>query len=127
MLRPALSAATAAGAPPPRIVGVAIHTDIEDGLSYLRGFGEGAFDEISVGRGWQNEIVTQRVWRTIGGDPSAPQVIVISRRMHATLDPIELTFADDSVHRVVVGYQELLAWVRIGAPLATGDPPRPRP
>ena len=101
-----------------RIVGVAINTDIREGLGYLESIGSNLFDEVSVGSGWQNEHVIRLIHQQRLAEPAAPLVVVVSRPLAATLAPLRLTYGEDSVLKVVWGASGISAWVRAGANLS---------
>ena len=86
-----------------RVVGVAVNTEIDEGLRYLQSFDLASFDQISLGSGWQNEHIARVVWRDSTIEASAPQVIIVARRMKAQLKPLTLQFSPDSVVKVLVG------------------------
>ncbi|MEJ7810794.1 MAG: hypothetical protein WKG32_10335 [Gemmatimonadaceae bacterium] len=100
------------------VVGVAANTDLREGLGYLESIGADAFNEISVGSGWQNEHIIRLIRRERIAEPGLPLVIVVSRPMTATLAPLTLTYGADSVVKVVQGSRSIVQWVRGGADLA---------
>jgi hypothetical protein len=106
-----------------RLIGVAVNTDIREGLKYLESMGPAVFDEISVGSGWQNEHVIRRLRQERIAEPGMPLVIVVQRHMTATLAPLKLEYSADSVVKVVQGAEEIARWVRAGAELAAAKPP----
>jgi hypothetical protein len=108
-----------------RVVGVAINTDVREGLDYLRSIDLDAFDEISIGGGWQNQNVVRLVWRLRVAEPAAPQVVLVSRGMAAELSPLAVHYADDSIVTAFVGRKALRAWLSNGA--ATAKPQQPAP
>lgn len=116
-LRNALRANTKNGYASVRVVGVAINTDVSLGLEYLQNFGRDTFDEVSAGDGWQNEHVVRLIWQGGFAQPEAPQVVLVSRDMDASLAPVALRFSKDSVIAVIAGYNAILDWVHAGAPL----------
>jgi len=99
------------------VVGVAINTDLGEGLGYLRGFGLDSFDEITTGGGWQNEEVIRWIQRSRTARAAAPLVIVVTRTMSAQLAPLTVSYSADSVLTVVQGRTALLDWIKSGAPL----------
>jgi hypothetical protein len=101
------------------VVGVAINTDLDEGLGYLRSIGKGAFDQISTGRGWQNENVVRLIRQQHFAAAGVPLVLIISRRMTATLAPLSMTYSTDSLLRVIQGAQQIAQWVRDGTDLTT--------
>jgi hypothetical protein len=97
------------------IVGVAVDGP-RDGLSYLEKVGLDAFDEIDIGRGWLNEQVVRHIWRDNASQAEVPQIILVERRMAATLTPLSLQFGSDSLLRVVLGKRDLIHWLAHGTP-----------
>lgn len=99
------------------IVGVAINTDIVEGLDFLKQAGLEYFDAISVGLGWLNEDVVRMLWSDSTRRVEVPRVVAVSRILSARIDPVQLDFSQDSVLLVVTGRDSLTAWVDAGAPL----------
>lgn len=95
-----------------RVVGVAINTDVNEGLEYLQGIGLDAFDEISVGGGWQNQQVVRLVWRLQVAEAAAPQVVIVSRKMTAVLSPMAVHYGNDSLVTAFAGRKALGEWFR---------------
>jgi len=79
------------------VVGVAVNTDLQEGLAYLSSMGLNNFDEISVGDGWRNEHVTRFIRRERIAEAAVPLVVVLTRSMTARAQPVSLTFSPDSV------------------------------
>jgi hypothetical protein len=97
------------------VVGVAVNTDVETGLAYLQSIGLGRFDQISTGDGWQNQHVVNVIWRAHGAEPEAPQIVLATRGMTSTIDPVSAAYTADSVVRVISGFKLMLQWVNAGA------------
>lgn len=100
------------------VVGVAID-ELRDGSKYLQSLnrtGE-VFDEVSVGRTWLNQVVSERVWRDGTAQPLVPQVLVIERKVDAREFPRIIHFQRDSVLLTVAGAPNIVAWVARGAPV----------
>lgn len=100
-----------------RVVGVAIDVDVQAGLGYLESISPTAFDEVSVGSGWQNEHVVRLLHQQGIAETAVPLVIVISRTMAATLAPLTMTYGRDSVRAVIQGASRVEAWLKGGARL----------
>lgn len=100
-----------------KVVGVAVNSDVRDGLTYLNQVGLGSFDEISVGSGWRNDEVVRLIWRNRLAEAAVPQVLVVSDSMRSSMNPLVLTYAADTVLLVVSGVKTLVTWVRDGVPL----------
>lgn len=96
------------------VVGVAAQDEVASGVKFLEKIGLGSFDEVSVGRGWENEFVMNHIWRTPGGLPAVPQIIVVSRPYVLERGPTKLVFGQDSLHMRIVGRDDLLSWVERG-------------
>lgn len=103
------------------VVGVAITTDLEEGLDYLSGIGLANLDEVAIGNGWQNQQAIQMMWRAQITGADAPQVLLIEREMKGTVDPISLAYGPDSLIMAVVGHQQLVDWIAGGAKLRSPE------
>jgi hypothetical protein len=99
------------------VVGVAVNTDLGEGLGYLKSIGLDSFDEITTGGGWQNEEVIRWIQRGKHAEAAVPLVIVVTRTMDAQLAPLRVSYSVDSILAVVQGRTELLDWVNGSAPL----------
>jgi hypothetical protein len=97
------------------VIGVAVDGEIKDGLGYLESIGPNAFNEISVGSGWQNENIIRLIRQRHAATLGLPLVIVISRSMNATLSPLTMSYGEDSVLTYVQGAHAIAEWVRNGA------------
>lgn len=102
-----------------RVVGVAVNSDVGEGLGYLRGVGLASFDEIDTGSGWQNEHLVRLVGQRRAAQAGLPLVVVTARTMSASLMPLKMNYGSDSLLRVVQGSDAIASWVRAGAPLST--------
>lgn len=99
-------------------IGVAIDNDIVAGLTYLNSLGTQAFDEVSVGSGWRNEQVISLIRRQGFSLPTVPLVIVVSRQLDASLEPLKVAYSpQDSLVLVVQGSDDIVKWVEEGMPL----------
>lgn len=96
-----------------RTIGVSLDWSPEEALAFLAAFGE--FDEMSVGSNWVNDSAFRYVWNESNGDPVVPQLLVIRRRLD--VQPRTIRITDERVVRVVRGADEILSWVRSGAPV----------
>jgi hypothetical protein len=101
------------------VVGVAVNSDVHEGLGYLESIGPDAFDQISTGSGWQNENVIRLVQQQHVAEAALPMIVLMSRSMTATLAPLKMTYSTDSVLKVVQGAQAIADWVRDGTDLVT--------
>jgi hypothetical protein len=75
------------------VVGVAINTDLKEGLGYLSSIGLDSFDEITTGGGWQNEHVIRWIQRTRTAAASVPLVIMVTRTIDAQLAPLTVSYS----------------------------------
>lgn len=102
------------------VVGVAIDRNVDKGLKYLGSLGRSgvAFDEISVGGMWLNEMITSLVWRDAVGTPSVPQVLIVERNVDASAFPGHIEIRPDSLLLRVSGRDSLIDWVQHGTPLS---------
>lgn len=60
-----------------RSVGIAVDTDLNEGINHLGNTGD--FDQISVGAGWDNHSLRQYVTDLAGGPLATPQMILVER------------------------------------------------
>lgn len=105
------------------VVGVAVNTDLEEGLTYLRGIGLDHLDEISTGDGWRNEHITSLIRYRKAAEPGLPLVIVMERSMSATVTPVlSLHFEPDSIVAVVQGRDGIVDWADQGFPIRMPKP-----
>ena len=96
-----------------RMVGVSLDWSPKVGYDYLRQFGE--FDELGLGSNWyglQPEIL---MFSGTGVQPTVPQVVVFERSV--TTDASGPTFGPRKVLRALRGHDQIVSWVRAGAPL----------
>jgi hypothetical protein len=100
------------------VVGVAVNTDMDEGLTYLRDIGLKRLDEISTGDGWRNEHITNLIRYRKAAEPALPLVIVMERNLSASLTPVlSLHFDPDSIITVVQGRDAIVDWADHGFPL----------
>ncbi|MCC6774902.1 MAG: hypothetical protein IT360_27285 [Gemmatimonadaceae bacterium] len=119
VLRDSLRAHAGAGVVRVQVVGVAIDDDLDAGWAYLRAMNgrTRAFDALSVGGDWLNDVVVQLVWRGGVVEAATPTVVVVTRRVDASAYPDHVDVQADQVVLRVVGRDSLLAWVAAGAPV----------
>ena len=60
-------------------LGVSVDFAQEAGIGMLKRFGP--FDEILVGRGWQNLAALRYVWGDLPGPAAVPQILVLDRKV----------------------------------------------
>lgn len=100
------------------VVGVAIDGSLDAGIQYLRDLDEPkAFDQVSVGGLWLNELALSLVWREGFADAAVPQVVLVQRHVDATRYPDYIQIQRDSALGTIVGRDSLVAWIARGAPL----------
>lgn len=96
-------------------VGVALDWDVAEGFDFLQG--SGAFDEVAIGRNWENAAALAHLWRADGLDSRAiaiPSLVVFERSVTAA-GPIAATEPDYRFE--VAGAIGLRDWVEAGLPL----------
>lgn len=96
-----------------RVVGVALDPRVEEGMRFLRKFGD--FDEIVVGGHWTNEAGIKYLWRDIPGRPSVPQIIIVERDVDVGKSII--TIKSERVVKRILGADAIIDWNREGSPL----------
>jgi hypothetical protein len=105
------------------VIGVGVDHNVETALSYFRSVSLDSFDEIDAGGSWLNEQVVRHIWRERETEASVPQVVLVSRRMDATLKPFSLSLGDDSILVVLRGRNHILEWLAKGVPLVSSPNP----
>jgi len=96
-----------------RLIGVSLDWNPKVGWDYLRQFGE--FDEMGLGSNWyglQPEIL---MFSGGGVQPVVPQLVVFERQV--TTGAGTPTFGPRKLLRTLRGRDQIVAWVREGAPL----------
>jgi hypothetical protein len=101
-------AATRAAGSRLRLMGVAIDQRPDDGYRLLTEFG--TFDEVSLGGGWGNLVLTRFVWNDTAGIPAIPQVIMFTRQIEVVDDKLTEMLA--AVESVAVGSDAVIQWLR---------------
>lgn len=106
------------------VIGIALDAELEQGWQYLSSFttgsGKHAFDQMSIGSGWQNEHVVRLLRRMGFGDPALPLVVLVRRRVEAKLEPLRVGYGvDDELVGTIQGSERLRAWMDSGMPLTT--------
>ena len=91
--------------------GVALDESIESGLKFLDKFE--AFDQIVVGRGWNNLVVIDYLCRDPDGIVGVPQVLILEQE--SSWVGSRRKFSTPKIVRRVVG-DGILMWVKGGAP-----------
>lgn len=91
-------------------VGVALDWAAEDGLTFLRAFGQ--FDELLVGRNWLNTGAIKYIWKELPGRAAIPQVLVVRRRIQVGRTGITVSHEELLLRRV--GVHAILAWADVG-------------
>ena len=97
-----------------RMVGVSLDWSPKVGWEYLSQFGE--FDEVGLGSNWfglQPEILMFSGTGT-GVEPVIPQLVIYERAVTVNARP---SFGARRVLRTLRGHDQIVAWVREGAPL----------
>lgn len=87
-------------------VGIGVDASPAVGLEQLNRFG--SFDEVTVGRRWDNLGVFEYIWETHPGQPAVPQLLLLTRTVRGTSSRPMLSTS--SLVRRVVGLNELFRW-----------------
>ncbi|MEM1125213.1 MAG: hypothetical protein AAGI71_01085 [Bacteroidota bacterium] len=96
-------------------IGVALDWDVAKGFAFLQE--AGAFDEIAVGRNWENGAALTHLWRPEGLETrsaAVPAVVVFEREVSVGASIV----ASDPVYLFeAMGVSALTDWLEAGAPL----------
>jgi hypothetical protein len=87
-------------------VGIAVDDEVADGLMTLREVSD--FDELIVGGGFLNTGATRYLTRDFAGRIAVPQILILSRSLHR--EGAAILPGPDSLHRRLVGIDELTSW-----------------
>jgi hypothetical protein len=96
-----------------RAVGVAIDWAPDSGVAYLKEFGK--FDELVVGSNWFNLGAVAFIWADSTAPRSIPQVLVY--RHDVVPGKNRVTIGTPQILKRVQGGDQVVQWVRAGAPL----------
>lgn len=100
------------------VIGVAVDLDLHIGLRYLESIGLDAFDQISIGSGWQNDNIVRLLRREKIAEAALPLIIVAQRGLSADLEPLRLVYsASDTVMRVIQGGDAIVQWANDEMPI----------
>ena len=96
-------------------VGVALDWDVTEGFTFLQE--AGAFDEVAIGRNWENAAALTHLWRPDGLEDrqiAIPSIIVFEREilMDSGISASEPVYLYE-----VAGAPALAEWVEAGLPL----------
>ena len=96
-------------------VGVALDWDVAEGFTFLQG--SGAFDEVAIGRNWENAAALSHLWRPEGLESrtiSIPSIIVFEREviMDSAISASEPVYLFEAA-----GAPALAEWIAAGLPL----------
>lgn len=92
-------------------VGIALDDRAEQGLKYLKKFGE--FDEISSGRAWANALALDYMWGDVPVSAITPQIAVYRRILHSPrTNPRRPRFAATNAEFITAaaGTEEIMEW-----------------
>ncbi|MFK7972025.1 MAG: TlpA family protein disulfide reductase [Bacteroidia bacterium] len=95
------------------VTGVALDWKVEEGIEFLKEVGP--FDEIVVGKNWDNLAAVEYIWADPSSMPAMPQIIVIERDGRMQQD--RRTYSENKVIAHHVSPSAISAWVDAGAPL----------
>lgn len=73
----------------------------------------GSWDELSLGRGWENSLVERFVWVDMPSRPALPQVLLLERETEAGE---VVTFTKPVLLARKIGLEEIRTWVELGTP-----------
>ncbi|MGB3543436.1 hypothetical protein, partial [Rubrivirga sp.] len=96
-------------------VGVALDWDITEGFTFLQG--AGAFDEVAIGRNWENAAALTHLWRPGGLENrqiAIPSIIVFEREI---LKDSGISASEPVYMFEAAGAPALAEWVAAGLPL----------
>ena len=112
-MKPLLARQAAQRGLPLSIIGVSLDWEVEK--SYARLQSMGAWDEVVLGNNWINVGAQHYLWRRPDGKPNTPQVLVFERTI--TRQETTIRFGEERRLTGFVGWSDIVAWVRNGAPL----------
>lgn len=92
-------------------IGVAVDPLAKDGIEVLERFGP--FDELHVGRGWQNTAAMDLLFGEHGVRAAIPHVMVFRRRVETEAPVLE--FSKDSLVLDLAGIDEIRSFAAAGA------------
>ena len=95
--------------------GVSLDWSVEQGVEHLKAVGP--FDEISAGRNWINSAAVQYFWRDHVGEASVPQIVLLERIVARSEERASFTVTPEHVLIRLCGMNEIVEWVRSGAPV----------
>ena len=95
-------------------LGISVDSDIKVGYEFLKM--AVPFDEISVGRSWENSAALRYVLTDEFGGPMVPQVILIEREVGK--DASGLKIQNEKVLLRLIGPEELKKWLSRNIPLS---------
>jgi hypothetical protein len=96
-----------------RMIGVSLDWRPEDGWNYLKQFGE--FDEVGLGSNWYGLQPEALMFSDTNVQPSVPQLVIYERLV--TREMPKPTFSPRRVLKAFHKRDEIVAWLRAGAPL----------
>jgi hypothetical protein len=96
-----------------RLIGVSLDWSPKVGWDYLRQFGE--FDEMGLGSNWYGLQAEILIFSTGGVPPVVPQLVIFERQV--TTAAGSPTSGPRKILRTLRGGDQIIAWVREGAPL----------
>ena len=96
-------------------VGVAMDWDVAEGFAFVQG--SGRFDEVAIGRNWENAAALTHLWRPDGLESrqiAIPSVLVYEREVTSAAS----IAATAPIYRFeAAGADAIRAWVAAGAPV----------
>ena len=106
-------------------VGVALDANKAKGLALLEPHDQ--FDELLVGGGWIGTGATQYIWSDTTVTGAIPMLLVVERDLDQRKDYRWMGLGNQKVLLRLTGANEIMAWVKQGAPLSPSLEPQPLP
>jgi hypothetical protein len=106
------------------VVGVAIDADMGSEIKFIQAVGgSSAFDQISVGGGWLNQLLAKLSWQDGFAEPAVPEIVFTRRQVNSAGYPQMISIGPETLlfHKTGDG---ALAWIDTlerGGPLPFGS------
>lgn len=97
---------------------VALGLDLDPFVSLPHLNDLGLFDELTLGRGWDNRVALELFHTTVGAEAATPQLLVLRRQVvqDSTYAPTRKLVSEELLFRAV-GLDDMHRWVGRGCPL----------
>jgi hypothetical protein len=99
-------------------LGISADWDVNAGIAHLSAIAH--FDEVMIGRSWQNAGVLKYVYQGFPGRPATPQLLIVHRTIGDTTDLsgyAPYMVSNESLLSRKIGLYEIEHWLNQGAPL----------